>query len=60
MGITVKALVSGIFIWAIAFVIELLRGAPSSSLWICVLGAGLGVVGLIYSIRRLRREGAKD
>ena len=56
MSTTVKALLTGISVWVIALVVELLRGAPASTLWICILGALLGVVGLIYSIRRLRRE----
>ena len=60
MGLTVKALITGISVWVIAFVVELLRGAPSSSLWICIVGAFLGCVGLVYSIRRLRREGSKE
>jgi hypothetical protein len=56
MGTTVRVLLSGISLWIVALVIELLRGATSTSLWICIVGAALGVIGLIYSIRRLRRE----
>jgi len=57
MSTTVKALLTGISVWVIALVVELLRGAQTSTLWICVVGAVLGVVGLVYSVRRLRREG---
>ena len=42
--------------WLIALVIEIARSAPATQIWICVTGAALGLVGLVYSIRRLRRE----
>ena len=42
--------------WLIALVVEILRSAPASQLWICVVGAGLGLLGIIYTIRRERRE----
>ena len=60
MGTTVKVLLSGISLWMVAFVIELLRGASGTTLWICLNGAALGVIGLIYSIRRLRKEALKN
>ena len=59
MGTTVRVLLTGISAWMVAFVVELLRGASSTSLYICIDGAVLGVIGLIYSIRRLRREARK-
>jgi hypothetical protein len=59
MGTTVKVIVSGIILWLIALVIEIARSAPTSQIWICVVGALLGLVGLRYSIKRLRREKIK-
>ena len=56
METTVKVIVAGILLWLIALVIEIARSAPSTQIWICITGATLGVIGLIYSIRRLRRE----
>ena len=56
MGSTVKVIVTGIVMWLIALVIEIARSAPATQIWICVTGAALGLVGLVYSIRRLRRE----
>jgi hypothetical protein len=41
----------------IALVIEIARSAPANAIWTCVSGALLGVIGLRYSIKRLRREG---
>jgi len=55
----VKVIVSGIILWLIALVIEIARSAPTSQIWICVVGALLGLVGLRYSIKRLRREKIK-
>ena len=56
MGSTVKVIVTGILMWLIALVIEIARSAPATQIWICVTGAALGLVGLVYSIRRLSRE----
>jgi hypothetical protein len=56
MGETVKVIVAGVLLWLIALVVEIARSAPASQIWICITGAALGLVGLVYSIRRLRRE----
>jgi Protein of unknown function (DUF2530) len=53
---TVTVLVGGISLWLVALVVEIARSAPTNQIWICFSGALLGVLGLIYSIRRLRRE----
>ena len=53
---TVTVLISGISIWIVALVVEIARSAPTNQIWICIGGALLGVLGLGYSIRRLRRE----
>jgi len=53
---TVTIIVGGTILWAIALVTELARKAPTNSLWICVSGIVMGLVGLRYSVRRLRRE----
>jgi hypothetical protein len=54
---TVIVLISGISLWLVALVIEIARSAPSDQIWICISGALLGLLGLRYSVRRLRREG---
>jgi hypothetical protein len=53
---TVTILISGISLWFVALVVELARSAPTNQIWICISGALLGVLGLTYSIRRIRRE----
>jgi Protein of unknown function (DUF2530) len=53
---TVIVLLSGIVLWLVALVIEIARSAPTNQIWICISGALLGVLGLTYSNRRLRRE----
>ena len=47
----------GIMCWVIAGVIALAVGAAAKVLWTCVMGAGLGLVGIRYTIRRDRRSG---
>jgi Protein of unknown function (DUF2530) len=59
MGTTVKVIVSGIILWLVALVIEIARSAPTSQILICVAGAVLGLFGVRYSIKRLRREKIK-
>jgi uncharacterized membrane protein YjjB (DUF3815 family) len=46
----------GIVLWIIAFVFAIVINAESKILWICVVGALLGVIGLRYTIKRGRRE----
>jgi uncharacterized membrane protein YjjB (DUF3815 family) len=45
----------GIVLWIIAFVFAIVMNANSNILWICVVGALLGVIGLRYTIKRGRR-----
>jgi Protein of unknown function (DUF2530) len=53
---TVTILITGISLWFVALVVEIARSAPTNQIWICISGALLGVLGLTYSIRRIRRE----
>ncbi len=45
----------GIVLWIIAFVFAVVMNADSNVLWICVIGALLGVIGLRTTIRRGRK-----
>ncbi len=45
----------GIVLWIIAFVFAIVINADTKILWICVVGALLGVIGLRYTIKRGRR-----
>ncbi len=45
----------GIVLWIIAFVFAVVMNADSNVLWICVIGALLGVIGLRYTIRSGRK-----
>jgi hypothetical protein len=56
MAHIIKTLVAGIVVWVIALVIEIARGASTQAIWICVTGAGLGFIGMRYTVRRGRRE----
>jgi hypothetical protein len=39
-----------------AGVVALAMGAESKVIWVCVVGAALGFIGIRYSIRRNRRS----
>jgi uncharacterized membrane protein YjjB (DUF3815 family) len=45
----------GIVLWIIAFVFAFVMNADSNVLWICAVGALLGVIGLRYTIKRGRK-----
>ena len=46
----------GIVLWIVAFVFSVVMNADSNILWICVVGALLGVIGLRYTIKKGRTE----
>ncbi|MBM3731661.1 MAG: DUF2530 domain-containing protein [Actinobacteria bacterium] len=46
----------GIVLWIVAFVFAVVMNADSNILWICVVGALLGVIGLRYTIKKGRKE----
>jgi hypothetical protein len=46
----------GVILWLIALVISAIVGADTNILAICAIGAGLGIIGIIYSRRRLEKE----
>ena len=45
----------GIVLWIIAFVFAIVMNADTNILWICVIGAVLGAIGLRYTIKRGRK-----
>lgn len=45
----------GIVLWIIAFVFAIVMNADTNVLWICVIGALLGAIGLRYTIKRGRK-----
>ncbi len=47
----------GTIAWIGAGAVAVVIGAESKIIWTCVVGAGLGVIGIRYSIRRSRRTG---
>jgi hypothetical protein len=47
----------GTIAWIAAGAVAVVIGAESKIIWTCVVGAGLGVIGIRYSIRRSRRSG---
>ena len=47
----------GVLCWVIAFVIALAVSADAKIIWTCIFGAGLGLTGIRYSIRRNNRSG---
>ncbi|CAB4966767.1 unannotated protein [freshwater metagenome] len=46
----------GIVLWIVAFVFAVVMNTDSNILWICVVGALLGVIGLRYTIKKGRTE----
>ena len=53
---TLLIVILGTSAWFVALVIELAVGAPQSSIQICMVGIVLGVLGMIYLLRGLRRK----
>lgn len=47
----------GTICWLVAGVVALAMNADAKVIWTCAVGAGLGVTGIRYSIRRARRIG---
>ena len=45
----------GIVLWIIAFVFAIVMNADTNVLWICVIGAAFGAMGLRYTIKRGRK-----
>ena len=56
MGNAAKVIAAGVVLWLIALVVQIARSASASQIWICVVGAALGPLGIMYTIRRERRE----
>jgi hypothetical protein len=57
IGSVVTLVSIGVICWVIAFVIALAVGADAKVIWTCLFGAGLGLNGIRYSIRRNKRSG---
>lgn len=61
MELHVKSVVTlisaGVALWIIGFIVCIVIGAEAKVLWTCVMGAGLGLTGIRYTIRRARRSG---
>lgn len=53
---SVAVIAAGTVAWVIALVILLAVNADSNKIWISLVGIGLGIFGLQYTIRRNRRE----
>ena len=47
----------GTICWLVAGIVALAMNADAKVIWTCVFGAGFGVTGIRYSIRRARRTG---
>ena len=45
----------GIVLWIIALVFAIVMNADTNVLWICVIGAVLGAIGLRYTIKKGRK-----
>lgn len=53
----VKLLSLGIIAWIVAGVIAIAMNAEEKIVWTCFIGALLGLIGMLYTIRRARRIG---
>ena len=45
--------------WAVTLVVEMAIRAKASSIWICVAGMGLGLLGVAYIVRGLVKNRKK-
>jgi len=52
---TLPIVIAGTSAWFIALVIELAINAQRSSIWIALVGIGLGLLGSAYIIRGMRK-----
>ena len=57
MRAAVTTIIVGIVAWFVALVVLIAIGASSEKIYTCIVGAGLGLIGLRYTIRRAKREG---
>ena len=53
---TLPIVILGTSAWFIALVIALAVNAKSTSIWICLVGIGLGLLGTGYILRGMRRK----
>jgi hypothetical protein len=53
---TLPIVILGTVAWFVTLVIEIAVNAKSTSIWIALVGIGLGLLGTIYIIRGLRRK----
>jgi hypothetical protein len=53
---TLPIVIAGTSAWFVALVIELAINAQSSSIWISLVGIGLGLLGTTYILRGMRRS----
>ena len=53
----VKILSIGIFAWVIGGIIAFAINADSKIIWTCLTGALLGILGVIYTVRRAGKNG---
>ncbi|MEJ0014924.1 MAG: DUF2530 domain-containing protein [Actinomycetota bacterium] len=53
---TLPIVILGTVAWFVVLVIEIAISAKSTSIWIALVGIGLGFLGTIYIIRGLRRK----
>ena len=53
----VKILSIGIFAWLVAAVIAFAMDADLKVIWTCLTGALLGILGMIYTVRRADKSG---
>ena len=52
---TLTLICCGTLMWIVALTVGIATSAATRTIWICICGAGLGVIGAIYSYRRDRR-----
>ncbi|CAB4779171.1 unannotated protein [freshwater metagenome] len=56
MKSVVTLISAGVALWIIGLIVCIVIGAEAKVLWTCVMGAGLGLTGIRYTIRRARRS----
>ena len=58
MRSAIPVIIIGIILWSIALVIAIIANAMAKVIFACALGITLGLIGISYTKRRAKREGA--
>ena len=53
---TLPIVIAGTAVWIVTLIVEISIGAKDTSIWISLVGIGLGLLGTAYILRGLRKK----